>query len=175
MKRSPAAPGSTIRRTCVLLLAAVSMVLIARLVAGPYTLLLPIRSAANPEGWTGLAVTAALLLGSRRSGPEKPPPPGDAYRSAAISIGLMVWTALAFWPVIHFYFLSDDFLIVKYANTSLPGWNSLLAPGGDGFFRPVGNLSLAVTALLAGYSPVAWHVAALAIHAANVWLVWRLS
>jgi len=175
MKCSTAASGSAIRRMCVLLPAAAGTVLIARLLAGPFTLWIPVRSAANPEGWAGLAVTAALLLGSRPSGPGKPRPPDDAVRFAAISAGLMLLTALAFWPAIHFYFLSDDFLIVRYANTSPPGWTLFTAPGGDGFYRPLGNLSLAATAIWAGYSPVAWHVAALAIHAANVWLVWRMS
>jgi protein O-mannosyl-transferase len=51
----------------------------------------------------------------------------------------------------------------------------LTTSGGDGFFRPIGYVSLALTSQWAGSSPVLWHATALAIHAANVVLVFTLA
>ncbi len=172
MRYHPSAPW----RICVLLLVAMSTILIARLIFGPFALLLPVRSAANPEGWVGLAATGAILAASRRHSPAKSQESGKACPFPEVAACLILVTWLTFWRTIHFSFLSDDFIVVRYASQFPPALSSLFAaPGGDGFFRPIGNLSLAVTALWAGYNPVAWHAAAIAIHAANVVLVARLA
>jgi len=47
--------------------------------------------------------------------------------------------------------------------------------GGDGFFRPITNLSLALTARWAGFDPLRWHVAEFVLHAANSLLVFALA
>lgn len=91
-------------------------------------------------------------------------------------IGLMVFTVTAFWRTIHFYFLSDDFVLLKHARSVRGAWRPLFTTGGgDGFFRPIGYMSLAFTSAWAGGSPVLWHAAALALHITNSALVYMLA
>ena len=92
------------------------------------------------------------------------------------AIGLMALTIVAFWRTTHLYFLSDDFVLLKYAR-SLHGafWPLFTAGGGDGFFRPIGYISLVFTSAWAGANPVLWHSAALALHITNTVLVYMLA
>src|SRR5438132_2562453 len=91
------------------------------------------------------------------------------------AFGLMVLTITAFWRT-HLYFLSDDFVLLKHAS-SLHGafWPLFTTGGGDGFFRPIGYISLAFTSAYAGASPVLWHATALALHITNTVLVYMLA
>ncbi len=85
----------------------------------------------------------------------------------------MVLTITAFWRTTHLYFLSDDFVLLKHASL-LHGafWPLFTSGGGDGFFRPIGYISLAFTSAWAGASPVLWHATALALHITNTVLVY---
>ena len=88
----------------------------------------------------------------------------------------MGFTIAAFWRTLHFCFLSDDFVLVKLANTIHFAMRPLFrTAGGDGFFRPIGCISLAVTSMWAGVSPTAWHLTALALHIINWVLVFMLA
>src|SRR6185503_13237544 len=89
------------------------------------------------------------------------------------TLGLMVVTITTFWRTIHFYFLSDDFVLLKLARSLHVAFRPLFTTGGgDGFFRPIGYVSLAFTSVCAGASPVLWHATALALHITNTVLVY---
>src|SRR5258708_20483858 len=88
----------------------------------------------------------------------------------------MVLTFTAFCRTIHLYFLLDDFVLLKQGNSlNGPFWPLFTTGGGDGFFRPIGYISLAVTSAWAGASPVLWHATALALHIINTVLVYMLA
>jgi hypothetical protein len=153
--------------------AVLGFVVVVRMLFGPFDRPLQVRTPLNPEGWLGLALTVLLLTGSGGKGSkERQWGWWDAIAVTALSGA----TVAAFWRTIHFYFLSDDFIIVKYSNTFHLAFRPLFAPAwGDGFYRPIGNVSLVVTSLWAGFNPLAWHATALAIHCANVGLVFLLA
>jgi hypothetical protein len=146
----------------------------ARLVWGPFVLLgFPVNTPLNPEGMFGLAVTLLLLPGSGRGGGRTQPGrwPGGAGAIALLSIA-------AFLPALRVYFLSDDFVLLRQALD----WQasgvlaSFTQPGGDGFYRPLGYLSLAADAAWAGTSPALWHVTGIVLHTVNALLVaWLAS
>jgi hypothetical protein len=103
-------------------------------------------------------------------------PVGNQRLSAVTILALMGFTIAAFWRTLHFYFLSDDFVLVKLANTFHFAMRPMFGTaGGDGFFRPIGYISLAVTSMWAGLSPTAWHITALALHIINCVLVFMLA
>ena len=100
----------------------------------------------------------------------------NGWANAAAVVVLIGFTTAAFWRSLRFYFLSDDFYLVKFANAFHFAVRPLFATtGGDGFFRPIGYVSLALTSMWAGVNPVAWHASALALHVANVILVFMLA
>lgn len=93
-----------------------------------------------------------------------------------IAAWLVVFTAAAFWRSLFFYFLSDDFVLlghVEWPPGTLRSW--FTTAGGDGFYRPVGYLSLALTSTWSGENPVLWHATALSLHATNTVLVYALA
>lgn len=93
--------------------------------------------------------------------------------SALVLISL---TAIAFWRTLWSYFLSDDFVLLRHARSLAGGLGPLFTTGGgDGFFRPIGYISLALSSQWAGSNPVLWHAMALAIHGANAVLVFMLA
>ena len=98
-------------------------------------------------------------------------------RTDAVTVlGLTLLTITAFWRTIHWYFLSDDFVLLKHARSVLDALRPLFtAGGGDGFFRPIGYVSLAFTSAWAGVSPVLWHATALGLHIINTVLVYLLA
>jgi protein O-mannosyl-transferase len=71
------------------------------------------------------------------------------------------------------YFLSDDFILVRFGSewTAAAFRYAMTHGGGDGFFRPLGYASLALDARLSGSNPMGWHAISLAIHSANAVLV----
>lgn len=129
----------------------------------------------NVEGAFALALLAALFISARPDEPRGTPPAFsrvDALLLAALA-GLV---AAAYWRIFSFYFLSDEFVLVKLARQFHFAVRPLLAtPGGDGFFRPVGNLSLGITGWFAGTDPVLWRAFGLALHLANAVLVYLLA
>lgn len=92
------------------------------------------------------------------------------------ALSLIFLTAISFWRTLPSYFLSDDFVLLEHARSLRGGFLPLLTTGGgDGFFRPIGYVSLVLTSQWAGSSPIRWHATALAIHTANVVLVFMLA
>src|ERR1022692_468378 len=90
-------------------------------------------------------------------------------------LGLLVLTIAAYWRTMDLYFLSDDFVLLRHAKALHGAFRPLFTTGGgDGFFRPIGYVSLAFTWAFAGTSPALWRVPALALHITNTVLVYML-
>ena len=153
------------------------LVIALRMLFGPFDGPLRVRIPLNPEGWFGLAVTILLATkdGKTEHG-EKPQWRQHGWLNAAAILVLVGFTTIAFWRTLQFYFLSDDFILVKIANTSHFAMRPMFTTaGGDGFFRPIGNISLMLSSTYAGVNPISWHATALALHIANVVLVFILA
>ena len=153
------------------------LVIALRMLFGPFDGPLRVRIPLNPEGWFGLALTILLATKDGKTEPgEKPQQRPDGWWNAAAILVLVGFTTIAFWRTLQFYFLSDDFILVKIDNTFHFTMRQLFTTaGGDGFFRPIGNISLILTSTYAGVNPMAWHATALALHVANVVLVFMLA
>lgn len=131
------------------------------------------RSILNLETILSLAILIVLLS---RAKPGIPQRAGrfELERTdifAIVSVALLA--VLVFWGSLRSYFLSDDFILL----TTAPGNHSGLFTrgGGDGFFRPLGYLSLYWTWPWAKVDPARWHGVALLLHIANSALVYFLA
>jgi hypothetical protein len=144
-----------------------------RMLLGPLDAPARVRTPLNPAGWFGVALAAFLATSavpSREHWRGRQP----RWQTVTLIASLTALTVIAFRSALFLYFLSDDFILVTLARTvALRQW--FTTAGGDGFFRPIGYLSLALTSMWAGVNPVAWHATAVALHAANVVLVFLLS
>jgi hypothetical protein len=132
---------------------------------------------------TVVAVATLLtLLGRRRAGDGEAKAgfrieATDALRmSAAATLALLVY-----WRAAHSYFLSDDFVLVNMARafhaSPAAGKYAVMFThgGGDGFFRPLGYISLFWSWPWAGFDPTRWHAIGLTLHIVNVLLVYILA
>jgi hypothetical protein len=95
-----------------------------------------------------------------------------------ILIALMI--GAAFWRAARISFLSDDYVLVSMAQSFQRGllgnYRAMFTHGGgDGFFRPLGYLSLWWTFPWAGLDPNRWHWAGLSLHLGNSLLVYVLA
>jgi hypothetical protein len=153
-------------------LVACALMLAARTFTGP----IYFRSPLNVEGAIGLAVALLLLLRAGNVQASREPtrrnPAGDA-----IAILLIAGVIIAvFWRSASFYFLSDDFILVKQAKLFLYNFRSIFAtPGADGSYRPITHLYMSVAYKWTGVDSVHWHWTELAIHAANSILVFVVA
>lgn len=133
--------------------------------------------AINWESIFGLAVVL-LLLWRSEAGRE---PNLKAKLTLDARDGLpMVLIALmicgAFWRAARISFLSDDYVLVGMAQSFAGNYRAMFTQGGgDGFFRPLGYLSLWWTWPWAGLDPNRWHWAGLWLHLANSLLVYVLA
>jgi hypothetical protein len=149
----------------------------ARAIYGPIPQI-RLNSPINAAGCFGLALVLGLVMRDSPGGGE---PVAGARSPAAwvrlAALALAALTAASFWQALRFYFLADDFIILKAVSSSArPGLRALLtATGGDGFYRPLTTLSLALTGEWAGLDPIAWHTAGLAVHFANSLFVLGLA
>ncbi|HEY3128580.1 MAG TPA: hypothetical protein VGL91_03920 [Acidobacteriota bacterium] len=145
----------------------------------------------NAQSLFGFAVMILLILpnANRRKSEHAPQPqrserdtgarPGNSVKisTLAAGIGLLLLIAVAFWRSLFFYFLSDEFVLVKIANSFHREdlWATLTRAGGDGFFRPAGYISLWANACWSGYRPILWHISNLSLHAANSTLMFLVA
>src|SRR5262249_13084158 len=125
------------------------------------------RSPLNVESAFGFVAIAGLVLRSQLEGGR-----GVGWkctpRDAALGATIAILTAPLFWRSASFGFLSDDFVLLKLARTFQGNYRGVFTTGGgDGFFRPLGYISLAWTSAWAGVSPVAWHWVGIALHMAS--------
>mgnify|MGYP001047058494 CR=1 FL=1 len=140
----------------------------------------PFRARAwmNMEGCFGLGIILALAVRAMPAGEQGESPTPPFIRSVwpgALALGLL--TAAAFWRTLYFFFLSDDFVLVKAGNSSSLGNLHHLFAGDAayGFYRPITKLSLVLTSKWAKWDPAAWHASALILHSANSILVFLLA
>ena len=143
----------------------------------PANTAVPIRAPLNAASCFGLSAVLLLLLSSR-SGEPLPAEAGlaPARHHLLPLIALYVLIACQFWQVTGTFFLSDDFILIHYARTHFHEFlREFVTPGGDGGFRPVTDISFALTAGWAGFSPFRWHMISLAIHALNASLLYLLA
>src|SRR5205807_10506826 len=153
-----------------------------------------VKSPINVEAWFGLSpILLALLRAKQRPLPYGRGSDGgvpsrdrkgavgpqryklnsfDAFAVTAIAC----LVASAFYRSADFYFLSDDFILLKYARSFSYNFHALFTtPGGDGFYRPLAYASMAWTSAWAGVNPVYWHWIGFALHAINSILVFLLA
>ena len=159
-------------------LAATGAILAARTMFGPLHWLLQVSSPLNAEGFFAIAFLLLILLrsdGATQGNTTEQVHGWSALDVAAIT-SLVLLITLVFAGNVRDYFLSDDFLITQYANDYHFGFRQVFATGGgDGFFRPIANISLALTAPWARFDPLRWHLIELALHATNAVLVFSLA
>jgi hypothetical protein len=130
----------------------------------------------NIESFCGLCLMLALAI---RIGGDWPGVLQEPQKARGlISLGTLgVLVAVGFWKATQTYFLADDFILVTYyqgfhASAILP---ILTTGGGDGFFRPIGYLAVALTAAYAKFDPRLWHISALVLHGLNSLLIFGLA
>ena len=125
----------------------------------------------NVEGCLGLALLLVLLLRSKAG--ERARQDLDRWDAVALaSVALLV--AAAFWRSAGYYFLSDDFVLLRHAR-EFNARAVFITGGGDGFFRPLGYALMAWTWPWAGEDPVRWHAVGFLLHALNSMLVFALA
>jgi len=150
------------------------LVIVCRILLGPLTFPLSVKSPINVEGWFGLSAILLALTRAKRGARTKPDSLNAWDALAAALIACVV--AGAFWRAASFYFLSDDFILLKYARSFSSNFQALFAtPGGDGFYRPLAYASMALTSAWAGANPASWHWIGFALHAMNSILVLLLA
>jgi hypothetical protein len=133
-------------RWCVFLGAFVAgLAIVVRTLIGPLEFPVRVTTPLNPEGWFGLALTILLATGAGLAVKHQEPAAPPGLWQAAMIAALAGITAVAFRQAPHIYFLADDFVLVSIANKARAVRPLFLAPGGDGFFRPIGYLSLIAT------------------------------
>jgi len=148
-------------------------IIILRAFIGP--LPMHINSPMNAESAFGFAIISMLLARSAANEDTTEIPQHKVWQNFVFAAALVLITAAAFRRTVNFYFLSDDFILLKYANVR-PDLRALFSTGGgDGFFRPVGYLSLALNSLWASLDPAFWHASSVTLHVINVLLVFALS
>jgi hypothetical protein len=146
-----------------------------RALSGPFHFgPLAVNSPLNAESVFGLSATALLLLNSE---PNPPPEPREVRHSVFWLLAILLVAAAALWGALSFPLVFDDYTLVRQAQDMRPAAleYSFTHPGGDGFFRPLGNLSLHFDALWAAQDPFRWHVTGVALHLINIVLVWLLA
>ena len=166
---------TSIRATLLTVAAIMGAVICARMLFGAFHIgPISVTTPLNPEGLFGLSVALMLLTRTKSAG-------GDSHWSARtallLAVGVAAISVIALWRALGLYFLSDDFILVKIGNS----FNAealrytISHGGGDGFFRPLGYISLSLDAAIGGLDPVVWHAIALFLHAMNSMLVMFLA
>ncbi|HLW77148.1 MAG TPA: hypothetical protein VKS01_09175, partial [Bryobacteraceae bacterium] len=139
---------------------------------GPVQFPISIKSPLNAESAFGLAAMLLIALRSVRG-------PGAKSRrfdgaDALICCGIAVFIVAVFARTAGWYFLSDDFILIKYAAQATHNLKpTFTTAGGDGFYRPLVYASFAWSRL--GVNPVEWHAVGIAIHLLNSILVFWLG
>jgi hypothetical protein len=160
-----------------IVVASCAAVIGARALVGPLTWPAPVHSPLNAEGIFGLAAVLLVLLRAKPNEPvnEHPRRVFDWLDAVALT-AIVALAGGVFWRAASFYFLSDDFVLLKHARSFWPGYRAILATaGGDGFYRPLTYLSSALTYVWAGSNPTEWHWVAIWLHVINTLLVFLLA
>jgi hypothetical protein len=128
-----------------------------------------VRGVLNVEGIFALAWLAVALWRSRAMMPV------EGVNDARWRWCLLL-APVPFLPFLAFPFLADDYVHILHAREFTLGGVSALftVPAADRFFRPLGYLAYALDTHWAGWSPLFWRAGSLALHLANVALVYHL-
>jgi hypothetical protein len=139
------------------------------------------RAVLNLESILGALVTLVIVAAAcrrRNQGAATPTPqPVSRWVSWVGLPAIAALVPLAFWRSLHVGLLSDDFILVRYANefTSHDLAQAFKTGGGDGFFRPAQYLEWVGLARLAGWQAESWHLVSWFFHAAMALLVYALA
>ena len=129
----------------------------------------------NAEGAFALAVVVVLFW---RSLPENKVSKifDSSRRDVWLLISIAVLTIAVFWQAVRIPFVSDDYVLVSFAEAFRGAYRVMFTRGGgDGFFRPIGYISIYWTWPWAEWDSVRWHAAGLAFHIANSLMVYVLG
>ena len=163
------------RWTLVVALGVFGALIAARTLIGPFSVPFPVRSPINVESFFGLAFLLLVLVQTTRSqSVQRVLRPLGGFDGLAV-VGIVLIIVAAYWRAAGFYFLSDDFIIIR-SSLSWPALRTVFTiGGGDGFYRPLGHVSNALTAAWAAANPAYWHAAEIALHAVNSTLIFQLA
>lgn len=156
-------------------LAISGVVLAWRVINGPFRIFsVPVNSPLNAQSVFGLSVTLLLALRSSSASAafEAKPRRAAVWLTAILTVAVVLLA-----PALRYPLVFDDYTLARYGQ----GLNLAMAKyylthgGGDGFFRPLGYLSLGLDASWGGYAPIGWHLLSFVLHLANIGLVWLLA
>ncbi len=167
--------GALLESISIAALALSGILTAARAWIGPLDSPVHLHSPLNAESIFGLALM--ILIGVRAIPGERAQASGgrdDVWVYLWTGLGLAAAVLAVFWRTTGWYFLSDDFILLKYAaHPAQYLWPTFTKAGGDGFYRPLIYASLAWPHL--GVNPRAWHALALLVHFANTILAFKLA
>ena len=151
------------------------LIVTARALIGPlHAFSIQVNSPLNAESLLGLSLICLLLLRQRAGLNWRSNRPATIGRIQLVCYAaLILLTLAAFSRSVAIYFVSDDFILLRIGHELEFGKlaSLLTSPGGDGFFRPLGYIFLALCERFAGNSEVLWHSVGLTIHVLNTCLV----
>jgi hypothetical protein len=162
-------------------LATSGLLLVVRMLKGPFRFFVPVNSPVNLESIFAVLVVGLLLAKSlRRPARALSPGPAPPTRRAlfAASLAVVAVVTVALWPGLPLPLNTDDFTHLE--QLSEPGATTPLRllstpSGGPGFFRPLVVLLYGAELRYAGISALPRHVLDLALHAGNSVLVLLLG
>jgi len=103
---------------------------------------------------------------------------GAETQTLMLALALVVVVGLVFWPTLRLPFLQDDFSLLRLFQQDQVAQPvvllSFFSVGKAIFYRPLAKACLLAMYALFGDRVWCFHLAALAIHAANAWLVGRI-
>ena len=164
-----------LRAACRLVYLGLLALLLVRVEFGPVKGIISARSTLNIAAFTFLALVGFALFA--RSNDMR------VLESAIPGKRIWRWPLLAaiLAPIPFLFALNAPFLFDDYvhlATAAQESWQAVVYRsfvdhpiGGDGFFRPLGNLYFWLNFRRAGWSAEAWHTCSLAIHIANTLLL----
>lgn len=152
------------RTPAVVVLGAAAVVIAVRAVAGPFSLgPVAVNSPMNVEGFFALLLVALILSKEEGEFLTRRQFPDWIY-----VVGLAAIVVLVFWRSLWFPLLSDDYILVTQARgAGGPLLKSFVEPGGDGSFRPLGQVLLMASGRWANTDALRWHAISFAIHGVN--------
>jgi hypothetical protein len=159
-----------------IIFAAASLVLLARVILGPFHLGISVNSPLNAEGVVALSFLLALLLRAR----QRQESAATTLVRPAILGACALLVAIAFLPGVTAPLLHDSYIHVWLAATE--PWTTMLrnifirySAASGPFFRPLGFITYWIDYRWAGFNPTLWHAWNLALHLVNCALVWLLA